>query len=314
MGETQPKIGIFICECGGNIGNVVDVKTVFEAVKNWEGVVEAKYQEYLCSKPSQETIIDAIKKKNLDRVVVASCTPRMHLPTFQSVLEQAGLNPYMLEFVNIREHASWVHGPKPSEAATKKAISLIRGSYERSLGLESLESISEGCSREVLIVGGGIAGITAALELGYLGHKVHVVERKPSIGGNMAKLTKVFPTLDCAQCILTPRMAELGRNPNVTLLTYAEVQGISGRPGNYEVKVFMKPRGVDIEKCRNCGVCSKVCPVSVADEFNEGLSERKAAYIEFPQAVPSVYVIDFKACTRCLKCQQLCPSKAINLD
>lgn len=314
MGETLPKIGIFICECGGNIGDVVDVKTVLEAVKNWEGVVEAKYQEYLCSKPSQETIIDAIKKKNLDRVVVASCTPRMHLPTFQSVLEQAGLNPYMLEFVNIREHASWVHGPKPSEAATKKAISLIRGSYERSLGLESLERISEGCSREVLIVGGGIAGITAALELGYLGHKVHVVERKPSIGGNMAKLTKVFPTLDCAQCILTPRMAELGRNPNVTLLTYAEVQGISGRPGNYEVKVFMKPRGVDIEQCRNCGVCSKVCPVSVADEFNEDLSERKAAYIEFPQAVPSAYVIDFKACTRCLKCQQLCPSKAINLD
>lgn len=314
MGETQPKIGIFICECGGNIGDVVDVKAVLEAVKNWEGVVEAKYQKYLCSKPSQEIIIDTVKKKNLDRVVVASCTPRMHLPTFQSVLEQAGLNPYMLEFVNIREQASWVHGPKLSEAATKKAISLIRGSYERSLGLESLERISEECSREILIVGGGIAGITAALELGYLGHKVHVVERKPSIGGNMAKLTKVFPTLDCAQCILTPRMAELGRNPNVTLLTYAEVQGISGHPGNYEVKAFMKPRGVDTEKCKNCGVCSKICPVSVPDEFNEGLSERKAAYIEFPQAVPSAYVIDFEACTRCLKCQQLCPSKAINLD
>ena len=314
MEKNPPKIGIFVCECGGNIGNVVDVKAVLEAVKNWEGVAVAKYNKYLCSKPAQEMIIDAIKKKDLDRAVVASCTPRMHLPTFQSVLERAGLNPYMLEFVNIREQDSWAHGPQPSEEATKKAISLIRGGYERSLQLEPLETISEKGTREMLIVGGGIAGITAALELGYLGFNVHVVDRKPSIGGNMAKLTKVFPTLDCAQCILTPRMAEVGRNPNVHLLTYAEVQEISGRPGNFNVKVFMKPRGVDVENCRSCGVCAKVCPVTVPDEFNEGLSQRKAAYIEFPQAVPSAYVIDFDACTKCGKCEQLCPSKAINLE
>lgn len=314
MEAEKPRVGIFVCECGGNIGDVVDVKKVVEAVKSWEGVVVAKYHKYLCSKPAQEMIWDAIKKQNLDRVVVASCTPRMHLSTFQSVLERAGLNPYMLEFVNIREQDSWVHGPKPSEEATKKAISLIRGGYERSLELEPLEKIREKCSREILIVGGGIAGITAALELGYLGYKVHLVERKPSIGGNMAKLTKVFPTLDCAQCILTPRMAEVGRNPNVNLLTYAEVQEISGRPGNYNVKVFMKPRGVDVEKCRSCGVCAKVCPVTVPDEYNEGLSERKAAYIEFPQAVPSAYTIDFEACTKCGKCEQLCPAKAINLE
>jgi len=314
MGKEPPRIGIYICECGGNIGDVVDVKTILEAVKTWGGVIDAKYQKYLCSKPSQEVIIDAIKKKNLDRVVIASCTPRMHLVTFQSALEQAGLNPYMLEFVNIREQASWVHGPKPSEAATKKAMSLIKGGYERSLELEPLESISEKSSREILIVGGGIAGITAALELGYLGFKVHLVEREPSIGGNMAKLTKVFPTLDCAQCILTPRMAEVGRNPFVRLFTYSEVQDVSGRPGNYEVKVFMKPRGVDTEKCRSCGVCTKVCPVTTIDKYNQGLSERKAAYIDFPQAVPSAYVIDFDACTKCLKCEQLCPSKAINLE
>jgi len=313
--EKEPtRIGIYVCECGGNIGDVVDVKAVLEAVKDWEGVVVAKYQKYLCSKPSQEVIAEAIKKKDLDRVVIASCTPRMHLATFQSVLERAGLNPYMLEFVNIREQASWVHGPQSSTAATKKAISLIRGGYERSIELEPLESISEKCSREILVVGGGIAGITAALELGYLGFKVHVVERKPSIGGNMAKLTKVFPTLDCAQCILTPRMAEVGRNRNVNLLTYAEVRGISGRPGNYEVEVFMKPRGVDTETCRSCGVCAKVCPVTVPDEFNEGISQRKAVYVEFPQAVPSVYVIDFGACTKCSKCEQLCPAKAINLE
>jgi len=314
MEKKTPRIGIFVCECGGNIGDIIDVKAVVDAVKNWEGVAVAKYHKYLCSKPAQEMILEAIKKNNLDRVVVASCTPRMHLATFQSVLEQAGLNPYMLEFVNIREQSSWVHGPHASAEATRKAISLIKGGYQRSLELEPLETISEKGSREILIVGGGIAGITAALELGYLGFKVHLVERRPSIGGNMAKLTKVFPTLDCAQCILTPRMAEVGRNPNVNLLTYAEVQEVGGRPGNYNVKVFMKPRGVDVEKCRSCGVCAKVCPESVPDEFNEGLSQRKAAYIEFPQSVPSAYAIDFDACTKCRKCEQLCPAKAINID
>ncbi len=314
MEKNPSRTGIFVCECGGNIGDVVDVKVVIEAAKKWEGVVVAKYHKYLCSKPAQEMIIDAIKKNDLDRVVVASCTPRMHLATFQSVLERAGLNPYMLEFVNIREQCSWSHGPQASAEATKKAITLIRGGYRRSRELEPLETISEKSSREILIIGGGIAGITAALELGYLGFKVHIVERKPSIGGNMAKLTKVFPTLDCAQCILTPRMAEVGRNPNVSLLTYAEVQDVSGRPGNFNVKVFMKPRGVDVDTCRSCGVCTKVCPVTVSDEFNEGLSKRKAAYIEFPQAVPSAYVIDFNACTKCGKCEQLCPSKAIDLE
>jgi heterodisulfide reductase subunit A len=312
--QKTPKIGIFVCECGGNIGDVVDVKSVIETVKNWDGVLVAKYNKYLCSRPAQEIIVDDIKKKGLDRVVVASCTPRMHLPTFQNVLERAGLNPYMLEFVNIREQDSWVHGPKASAEATKKAISLIKGGYERSKELEPLDSISEKSSREILIIGGGIAGITAALELGYLGFKTRIVERKPSIGGNMAKLTKVFPTLDCAQCILTPRMAEVGRNPNVNLLTYSEVQEVTGRPGNYSVKVFMKPRGVDTEKCRSCGVCAKVCPVTVPDEYNEGLAQRKAAYVEFPQAVPSAYTIDFKACTKCGKCEQMCPAKAISLE
>ena len=313
MEKKSPRIGIFVCECGGNIGEVVDVNAVVDTVKSWPDVTVAKFHKYLCSKPAQEMILDAVKKENLDRVVVASCTPRMHLATFQNVVERAGLNPFMLEFVNIREQDSWILGPHPSPEATKKAISLIRGGYEKSMQLEPLQTISEKGSREILIIGGGISGITSALELGYLGYKVHLVERKPSIGGNMAKLTKVFPTLDCAQCILTPRMAEVGRNPNVNLYTYAEVKEVSGRPGNYDVKVFMKPRGVDVQKCRSCGVCAKVCPVSVSDEFNEGLSQRKAAYVEFPQAVPSAYVIDFNSCTKCGKCEQLCPAKAVSL-
>jgi heterodisulfide reductase subunit A len=313
MEKKSPKIGIFVCECGGNIGDVVDVKSVIETAKTWPDVSVAKYNKYLCSKPAQEMILEAVKKENLDRVVVASCTPRMHLATFQSVMERGGLNPFMLEFVNIREQDSWVHGPHSSLEATRKAVSLIKGGYERSRELEPLQTISEKGSREILIVGGGISGITAALELGYLGHKIHLVERKSSLGGNMAKLTKVFPTLDCAQCILTPRMAEVGRNPNVIIYSYAEVKEVSGRPGNYHVKVFTKPRGVDVQKCRNCGVCAKVCPVSVPDEFNEARSQRKAAYIEFPQAVPSAYTIDFKSCTKCGKCEQLCPAKAISL-
>jgi len=311
---ADAKVGVYLCECGGNIGDVVDVEEIRKKVRGWDHVAVARKDSYLCSKPAQDTILADIERHGLDRVVVASCTPRMHLPTFQGVLKRAGLNPYLLEFSNIREQCSWVHGPHASEEATRKAESIVRGGYERSLALEPLEEVSEEASLEVLVIGGGIAGITASLELEEQGHTVHLVEREPSIGGHMARLTKVFPTLDCAQCILTPRIAEVGQREGINLLSYSEVESVSGRPGNYAVTVRRKPRGVDLELCTGCSVCSRVCPVKVPDEFNEGRSERAAAYLPFPQAVPHVYAIDFDHCTRCGLCVEKCPSNAISLD
>ena len=309
----QPKVGVFICRCGGNISDTVDCDHLREKASKWSYVVVARVEDYLCSKPSQDRLVEAIKSRGLDRVVVACCTPRMHLSTFHDAMRRAGLNPYMLEFVNIREQCSWVHADD-KEAATKKALRLLKGGYERCLELEPLEPMEEPCRKEVLVIGGGIAGITCSLELADKGYKVYLVEKGPSIGGNMAKLTKVFPTLDCAQCILTPKMAEVSRHPNITLLTLSEVENIEGYPGNYTVKVKVKPRGVDVSKCAGCGICSKACPVEVDDEYNENRSKRKAIYVPFPQAVPYAYVIDFSACTRCGACIEKCPRDAIRLD
>ncbi|RLF14196.1 MAG: disulfide reductase, partial [Thermoprotei archaeon] len=214
------KVGVYVCRCGGNISDYVDCDRLRSEASKWPGVAVARVETYLCSKPSQDTIVEDVVRKGLNRVVVACCTPRMHLATFRSVMERAGLNPYLLEFVNVREHCAWVHGSN-REAATRKALSLLRAGYEKCLELEPLEPIVEECSRAALVVGGGIAGMTCALELANKGYEVYLVERKASIGGNMAKLTKVFPTLDCAQCILTPKMAEVGRHPNIKLLTLA---------------------------------------------------------------------------------------------
>lgn len=307
------KVGIFVCECGGNIGDVIDVKQVVNSIRGWKNIAVTERHEYLCSKSGQEIIAEAIKR-GIDRVVVAACTPRMHLVTFQSVLETSRLNSYMLEFVNIREHDSWVHGPKLNPEATRKAINLIRGGYERCLNLEPLEMIREKCFRDVLIIGGGVAGITAALELADLGFKVYLVEREPSIGGNMAKLTKVFPTLDCAQCILTPRMAEVARNLNVRILANAEIKEVSGYAGNFKVKVIVKPRFVKENACNCCNECVKVCPIEVPSEFDENLGPRKAIYIPFPQAVPPTYIIDLDHCIQCYKCVEVCTPRAIDFS
>jgi heterodisulfide reductase subunit A len=310
MGEN-PRVGVWVCECGGNIGDVVDVDRVVDSVK--PDVAYVRKERYLCSKPSIDALKQAVERQRLDRVVLVCCTPKMHRETFLGNLVEKGVNPAFLEMVNVREQDSWVH-KDDHEGATLKAIDLVRGAVERVKVSTPLESKTMRVIPEALIIGGGVAGITASLRLSEFGLKVHLVEKRPSIGGHMIQFPKVFPTLDCSQCILTPKMAQVSQSRNIDLISYAEVEGVTGVPGDFDVRVRLKPRGVDVEKCIGCGACGRVCPTEVPAEHDEGLGKRKAAYIPFPQSVPSVYTIDLEHCTRCGQCAKVCPRQAINLD
>ncbi|MDH3364913.1 MAG: FAD-dependent oxidoreductase [Thermoplasmata archaeon] len=317
MGEESKKskeerVGVFVCHCGTNIAGTVDCKAVTESSLDIPGVVVSRDNVYTCSEPGQNEIVEEIRKHNLTKVVIASCSPKMHERTFRKTLEKAGLNPYLLEVVNLREQCSWVH--KDKAAATRKAKALVRGGVQRAINLEPLHPTEMALSKDALVIGGGIAGISAALQLANSGYKVHLVEREASIGGRMAQLSKTFPTLDCAPCILSPRMVEAGAHPNVELLTRSEVIRVTGTPGNYEVSVRVSPRGVDPSKCTGCAKCEKVCKVIVPNEFEEGLYERKAIHKPFPQAVPASHVIDFESCDDCGRCEKVCAAKAINFD
>ena len=303
-------IGVFICKCGGNISGTVDCEKVREAVKGQPDVSVARVSNFLCSKPGLQMIRDSVRMQGLDRVVVACCSPHMHEEMFRNVVEEEGVNRYQLVHVNIREHCSWVH----DKGATEKAISLVTAGINRARTLQPLKDVVVDVCKDVLIIGGGIAGITAALQLAEAGLKVNLVERNPSIGGRMAQLSKTFPTLDCAPCILSPRMAEVEINPNITLLADAEVARVAGGPGSFSVSVNVRARGVDPDKCLKCGRCASVCPTEVPNEFEEGLYTRKVAYLPFLQAVPSSYVIDFENCKRCGACVDACPADAINLE
>jgi heterodisulfide reductase subunit A len=309
------RIGVYVCHCGANIAATVNVKEVAEFAASLRGVVIARDYIFMCSDPGQELIRNDIKEYNLNRVVVASCSPLLHERTFRRVCDSAGLNSYLFEMANIREHCSWVH----KEGATEKAKHLVQAAVMRVYYHEPLEPMEVGFNPSTLIVGGGIAGIQAALDIANAGYKVYLVEREPSVGGHMIQLDKTFPTLDCSACILTPKMSDVGSHPNIELLAYSEVEEVSGYIGNFRVKIRKKARYVDEEKCTGCGVCQEKCPRKVDSEFDVGLSKRKAIYTPFPQAVPNIPVIDKEHCTyflkgKCRVCEKFCAAGAIDFE
>ena len=314
---TTERVGVFVCHCGRNIAGTVDVKKVVEVVSEHPNVVYATDYKYMCSEPGQNLIREAIMEHRLTAVVVAACTPSMHEETFRKVCSESGLNWYKCEIANIREQCSWVHSEM--DKATEKAIKIVYSTIEKVIKNESLAPITIDLEKKCLVIGGGIAGIQAALDVADAGFDVILVEKSPTIGGRMAQLSETFPTLDCAQCILTPRMVAVARHPRIKIYTLSEVIKVDGFVGNFKVWIKKKPRYVDIEKCTMCGECEKVCPVVVPNEFDRGLSLRKAIYIPFPQAVPAAYVIDPDACLGlnpivCGECIDVCDQKAINYD
>ncbi|WP_320170991.1 CoB--CoM heterodisulfide reductase iron-sulfur subunit A family protein [Maridesulfovibrio sp.] len=312
------KIGVFVCHCGTNIDGTVDTAAVAAASREFPGVVFATDTMYACSEPGQDEIIEAIKTHKLDGVVVASCTPRMHEPTFRRTLERAGLNRYLFEMANIREHVSWIG--KDREANTNKATDLVRMAAAKLLNDKPLFSKSFDMNKRVMIVGGGVAGIQAALDCADGGLEVVLVEKTSSIGGKMAKLDKTFPTVDCSSCILGPRMVDIAQHPNITLHACSEIEEVNGYVGNFSVKVKKKATYVDWNKCTGCGICMEKCPSKKADDpFNEHLAKTTAINIPFPQAIPKKAVIDPDFCMKikrdkCGVCAKVCPSEAIVYD
>jgi heterodisulfide reductase subunit A len=315
--NKEKRIGLFVCHCGVNIAGVVDVEKVAQVLKDYPGVTFSSDYVYMCSDPGQQMVIDTIKEKHLDGIIIAACSPTLHEKTFQEAARLAGLNPYQIEIANIREQDSWVHTDK--EKATKKAIKIVKSHVAKARLNENLDPIKVDVNRRALVIGGGVSGLQAAMDIADHGYEVILVEKNPSIGGKMIQLSETFPTLDCSQCILTPKMVEVSRHPRIKLLTYHEVDSISGFVGNFKVRIRKKPRYVDETLCNLCNECEKVCPQVVPDEFNMGLSFRKAIYMPFPQAIPGTFTLDAEHClglnpVRCGKCKDVCEKKAIDFD
>jgi heterodisulfide reductase subunit A len=312
------RIGVFVCHCGTNIAATVDVARVVEAAAKEPGVVHAEDYQYMCSEAGQLKIREAIKEKNLTGIVVCSCSPRMHENTFRQAAERAGINPYMVEIANIREHCSWIH--KDIEEATEKAVILARAAIAKVTLNAPLQSGTSRVVKRALVIGGGIAGIQTALDIADAGYEVDIVEKTPSIGGRMSQLDKTFPTLDCSACILTPKMVEAAAHEKITIYTYSEVEKVSGFVGDFQVDIRKKARSVDMSKCTGCGVCQEKCPSKkTPNEFNRGLNNRSAIYTPFAQAIPNVPVIDRENCIKfktgkCGVCAKVCQAGAIDYE
>ncbi len=310
------RIGVFVCHCGTNIAATVDVKAVAEALKLEPGVVVSQDYQYMCSESGQNLVKDAIKEHNLTGVVVCSCSPRMHENTFRKAAAAAGLNPYLVEIANIREQCSWIH--KDIATATEKAVILGRAAIAKVHLNAPLTAGESPVVKRALVIGGGIAGIQTALDIAEAGFEVDIVEKEPTIGGKMAQIDKTFPTLDCAACILTPKMVECAQNEKIHIHSFSEISDVKGFVGNFTVKIKKKARFVDETKCTGCGLCTEKCPMKkVPNEFNMGLDNRTAVYIPFAQAVPKVATIDPNHCLmlkngKCGVCSKVCSVGAID--
>lgn len=310
--SEEPRIGVYICHCGLNIAGVINVKEVAEFAKKLPNVVVARDYVFMCSAPGQDLIKEDIKKYKLNRVVVAACSPSMHEPTFRGVLREAGLNPYLLEMANIREHSSWVH-PEEPEAATEKAKDLVKMAVAKVRLLEPLEDIKVAVEPSALIIGGGVSGLRAALDLAERGVQVYLVERSPTLGGWAGLLGRLAHTERKGWEVVKNLVEAVARNPRINIYTCSEVVKLDGSIGNFEATIKRRPRYVDM-RCTKCGRCEEICPVEVPNEYEAGLTSRKAIYLPAKWAYPSIYAIDEDACTRCGKCVEVCEPKAINLD
>lgn len=310
------RIGVFVCWCGSNIAATVDVQAVSDALAKEPGVVLSTNYQYMCSQSGQEMIQNAIREHKLTGIVVCSCSPRMHEATFRKTAQQAGINPYMVEIANIREQCSWVH--KDKVIGTEKAIILGRAAIAKVQLNAPLVAGQSPVTKRALVIGGGIAGIQTALDIADAGFEVDIVEKKPTIGGKMTQIDKTFPTLDCAACILTPKMVDVAQNDKIRIFSYSEVETVKGFVGNFHVTIRKKARFVDETKCTGCGLCTEKCPQKkVPNEFNLGLDTRRAIYIPFAQAVPKVATIDADYCSmlksgKCGVCSKVCTAGAID--
>lgn len=308
----EPRIGVYVCHCGHNIAGSVDVKKVAQEVKSLPNVVVARDYTFMCSKQGIKLLQDDIREKGVNRTVVASCSKIQHGPTFSRAIEEMGLNKHLHQQVNIREHCSWVH-QNEKENATKKAIQLVKAGINRARKLEEIGTKKIPTTKAVLVIGGGIAGLRAAMDTANLGINVYLVERESTIGGHMTKLNKTFPTNECPQCSISPLTNGVANHPLIKLYTNTLIRDVSGSVGNFKVELQIKPRYVK-DNCTSCGECSEVCPVEVPSEWDKGMKTRKAIYKAYPQAIPSTYIRDPKTCENCMACVSTCPVDAIDFE